>query len=129
MLEKALAIGQADGIVMPFIENAQEIGGMLEHLRRKNSGEPSAYLEKLVLLGQEYRRRVEELNVDMVTLTDREQEVLQLLSDGFKHEEIGAKLFISVTTVRYHIKNIYRKLGVNNRVLAIQKAQKLKLLS
>lgn len=129
VLEKALAIGQADGIVMPFIENAQEIGGMLEHLRRKNSDEPSAYLEKLVLLGQEYRRRVEELKVDMVTLTDREQEVLQLLSDGFKHEEIGAKLFISVTTVRYHIKNIYRKLGVNNRVLAIQKAQKLKLLS
>lgn len=128
VLEKALEIGRADGIVMPFVENAPYIGQMLEHLRLQNRQEPSAYLEKLVLLGEEYRCRVEELNVDLVTLTDREQEVLQLLADGFKHEEIGAKLFISVTTVRYHIKNIYRKLGVNNRVLAIQKAQKLKLL-
>ncbi len=128
VLEKALEIGRADGIVMPFVESAPYIAQMLEHLRRRNTEEPSAYLEKLALLGEEYRRRVEELNVDLVALTDREQEVLRLLADGFKHEEIGAKLFISVTTVRYHIKNIYRKLGVNNRVLAIQKAQKLKLL-
>lgn len=128
ILKKALEIGQADNIVMPFVENALYISQMLEHLRRQNQEEPSAYLEKLALLGEEYRHRVEELNVDLVTLTDREQEVLRLLADGFKHEEIGTKLFISVTTVRYHIKNIYRKLGVNNRVLAIQKAQKLKLL-
>ena len=128
VLEQALEIGRADGIVMPFAECAPQIAPMLEHLRQKNQQEPSAYLEKLALLGKEYRRRVEELNADTVALTDREQEVLRLLADGFKHEEIGARLFISVTTVRYHIKNIYRKLGVNNRVLAIQKAQKLKLL-
>lgn len=128
VLGKALEIGRADGIVMPFVECAASIGPMLGHLRRQCQGAQLAYLEKLLLLGEAYKRRVDALNADRVTLTDREQEVLQLLAQGCKHEEIGAELFISVATVRYHIKNIYRKLNVNNRVLAIQKAQALKLL-
>ena len=55
-------------------------------------------------------------------LTKREQEVLQLLSQGMTREEIAAKLFISAETVKMHIKNIYRKLKAKNKIDALIKA-------
>ena len=61
-------------------------------------------------------------------LTERELEILSLLSEGLKQREIGEKLFISINTVFYHIKNIYGKLGVNNRTRAIAKARELQLI-
>ncbi|MFA5699399.1 MAG: helix-turn-helix transcriptional regulator [Sphaerochaeta sp.] len=48
--------------------------------------------------------------------TEREEEILRLLVDGSSNQEIAKKLFISVNTVKTHIKNIYAKLGVNNRL-------------
>ena len=49
-------------------------------------------------------------------LTDREQQVLDLLSEGLKAKEIAEKLFVSITTVRSHVRSIYDKLHVQNRV-------------
>lgn len=46
------------------------------------------------------------------TLTDRENEIMELVSKGLNNEEIGAELCISVNTVRTHIKNIYQKYGL-----------------
>ncbi|MEO7047509.1 MAG: response regulator transcription factor [Ferruginibacter sp.] len=55
-------------------------------------------------------------------LSDREREVLHWLSKGFSYKEIAQKLFISVETVRTHIRNIYEKLHVANKGEAIRKA-------
>jgi len=63
-----------------------------------------------------------------VTLSEREHDILQMLSSGMKHEEIASSLFISVPTVRYHVKNIYQKLEVNNKISAIQTAKAMGLL-
>lgn len=57
-------------------------------------------------------------------LTDRETEVLEQLSKGLTYDQIAEGLFISYGTVRKHVENIYRKLGVNNRTGAIDIAQK-----
>jgi DNA-binding NarL/FixJ family response regulator len=57
-------------------------------------------------------------------LTERETEVLEQLSKGLSYERIADNLFISYGTIRKHVENIYRKLGVNNRTGAIDKAQK-----
>jgi len=54
-------------------------------------------------------------------LSNREKEVLALLSKGFLYKEIGDQLFISTGTVRQHIHNIYEKLHVQNRMEAINK--------
>lgn len=55
-------------------------------------------------------------------LTDREKEILQLLSSGLRYKEIADKLFLSTETVRTHIRNIYSKLQVNTRTEALNKA-------
>jgi pimeloyl-ACP methyl ester carboxylesterase len=52
-------------------------------------------------------------------LTRREQAILHLLSEGLRNAEIGQRMFISDKTVRNHLSNIYRKLGVRNRAQAI----------
>jgi two-component system nitrate/nitrite response regulator NarP len=51
-------------------------------------------------------------------LTRREKEVIAELSKGLYYKEIAGKIFISQETVKKHIRNIYRKMGVRNRVEA-----------
>lgn len=58
---------------------------------------------------------------NLYTLTQREQELLQLLSKGLRYKEIADQLFLSTDTVRTHIRNIYRKLEVQSRTEAINK--------
>lgn len=58
------------------------------------------------------------------TLTAREREVLDLLARGLKNAEIGEHLFISPTTVRNHITNLFSKLDVTDRAAAIVLARK-----
>lgn len=61
-------------------------------------------------------------------LTPREMEVLQLISHDLTNKEIGARLYISVNTVKHHVKNILAKLEARNRVEAVLKARKRNLL-
>jgi LuxR family maltose regulon positive regulatory protein len=61
-------------------------------------------------------------------LTDRELDVLRLIADGLKYEEIAGTLFISLNTVRTYVKGIYGKLNVNNRSQAIAQAHEYKLI-
>jgi DNA-binding NarL/FixJ family response regulator len=55
-------------------------------------------------------------------LSSREKEVLTSLADGNNYQEIAERLFISVDTVRHHIKNIYKKLHVHSQSEAVAKA-------
>jgi two-component system NarL family response regulator len=58
----------------------------------------------------------------MGTLTSREIEVLQLISQGLRNKEVGAMLGITEGTVQIHVKNIFAKLNVNDRTGAVQVA-------
>jgi NarL family two-component system response regulator LiaR len=61
-------------------------------------------------------------------LTERERDVLKLLVKGLSNQEIAEQLIISPSTVKYHIGNIYSKLGVDNRVSAVSLAIKRELV-
>jgi LuxR family maltose regulon positive regulatory protein len=61
-------------------------------------------------------------------LTDREKDVLRLMAEGLKYQEIAGRLFITLNTVRFYVKEIYSKLNVNNRTQAIEAAHKHNLL-
>ena len=62
-------------------------------------------------------------------LSEREIEVLQLISEGLTNQEIAGKLYISLHTVKGHARNIYGKLGVKNRTQAIAKGKSLGILA
>lgn len=63
----------------------------------------------------------EKTNEYFQELTKREQELLGLLSKGYRYREIADKLYISIETVRTHIRNVYEKLQVNSRTEALKK--------
>ncbi|GAA3038613.1 hypothetical protein GCM10020000_16010 [Streptomyces olivoverticillatus] len=52
----------------------------------------------------------------MVSLTEREREIVRLLAEGGTNAEIGAELFISAGTVKNHVATIQQKVGARNRV-------------
>lgn len=61
-------------------------------------------------------------------ISDRELEVLEQLAKGQSNKEIADTLFVSVNTVKTHLKNLYEKLEVNRRSLAVKKARELNLI-
>ena len=61
-------------------------------------------------------------------LTERELTVLRFLQSVLSNEEIASKLFVSVNTVKTHVRNIYRKLDVDRRREAVRRARELHLL-
>lgn len=61
-------------------------------------------------------------------LSSREKEVLNLLAEGNNYQQIADQLFISVDTVRHHIKNIYKKLHVHSQSEAVAKAIRKKII-
>lgn len=63
-----------------------------------------------------------------IIVTDREIEILKLLTTGLSYPKIGEKLFISPLTVRKHVANIYEKLHVNSRTQLILLAQEKRLI-
>lgn len=63
-----------------------------------------------------------------VNLTDRQLEVLRLKANRLTNAEIAEKLVITITTVKWHVRQIYNKLGVNNRAEAVESARQLGLL-
>jgi len=62
-------------------------------------------------------------------LSEREIEVLQLIAQGLSNQEISSRLYLSLNTVKAHTRNIYGKLGVNNRTQAGARARALGIIS
>lgn len=65
---------------------------------------------------------------DNINLTQREKEILNLLVEGFDNQSIAQKLFISIETVRNHIRHIYEKLHVHSKSQAVVKALRERLV-
>ena len=63
-----------------------------------------------------------------VALTEREQGVLVLLAHGMSNKDIGGRMYISETTVKFHVRNIMRKLGASSRAEAVYEASKLGMI-
>lgn len=61
-------------------------------------------------------------------ISDRELEVLEQVAKGLSNQQIADTLFVSVNTVKTHLKNLYEKLEVKRRTQAVEKARELKLI-
>lgn len=71
---------------------------------------------------------LDESLVAKLGLSKRELEILGLLSQGHSNQEIAAKLFVSLSTVKTHLQNLFEKLDVKRRTQAIEKARSLNLI-
>jgi len=60
-------------------------------------------------------------------LSEREVQILRLLSVGLSTQAVADQLYISLATVKTHIRHIFEKLGVENRIEALNKAKELHL--
>lgn len=66
--------------------------------------------------------------VSQLEISKRELEILSLLAQGHSNQEIATKLFVSISTVKTHIQNLFEKLDVKRRTQAVEKAKRLNLI-
>lgn len=117
----------ADGYLLKDVAPDKLYEGIQETLAGGAAMTPSVALKTLKLL----RNPIDFDNLEdkeQIKLTSREQDVLEQLCSGLSASLIGDNLFISSSTVRKHIENIYAKLQVHSKLEAIQKAQRNNLI-
>ena len=117
----------ADGYLLKETKGEKIYEAIIETLNGGAAMSPSIAMKTLKLLkNPQLLEEVE--NAELVELSVREIEVLEQLSKGLKNAAIAENLFISFSTVKKHIENIYKKLQAHNRIELIQKAKQNKLL-
>jgi len=112
----------ADGYLLKEINPEDLYNGIIETLNGGAAMNPSIALKTLKLLRNP-------INIDnkkdqeVISLSKREVQVLEQLSKGLSYTIIAENLFLSPSTVRKHIENIYKKLQVHSKIEAVQKAK------
>ena len=134
MLGEALALAELGGFIRTFVDEGPPMARLLyealargispENARRLLAHFPDAEPE------QAGSSKTHDPDSEWIeTLSEREIEVLQLISEGLTNQEIATKLYLSLHTVKVHARNIYGKLGVKNRTQAVAKGKALGFLS
>jgi NarL family two-component system response regulator LiaR len=95
-----------------YVLKDEALDAIVEAIRAAYRGKP--WLSDRVL--EKVRRRAVE---KVFLLTDRELEVLRLMAKGKSNKEIAKELYITESTVRFHVKNVLSKLGVRSRTEAV----------
>jgi LuxR family maltose regulon positive regulatory protein len=133
---RALELAQPEGLVAVFVEQGSPVARALADLLKRNQlgGVSPDYVERILAAFSRSqapstaREDQPDQEALIEPLTDRELDVLRLMAQGLKYREIAARLFISLNTVRFHVKAIYGKLNANNRTQALKAARQLRLL-
>lgn len=130
LMREAEEAGLRDGIAIPLRGLPGEIVGV-GFARDHQSGEHDyGMLSKLYLLSVYFHETFRSMLQPAVNkkITDREREVLSWAAEGKTDDEISMILDISANTVRFHWKNIFKKLDANGRIYAVAKAIRLQLI-
>jgi ATP/maltotriose-dependent transcriptional regulator MalT len=124
-LNKALEIGAEVGYHEYFVRQHRLYPIMV----KAAAAQPTVFRESVV---QEMTERIQAMNSDTGALeeklTARELEILKHLTTGIPLSAIAKQLHISQNTMKTHLRNVYRKLGVDGRHTAVEKAKKLLLI-
>ncbi len=138
-LTQALTEGEMAGYVRTFVDAGEPMAELLRQAAARNI--TPGYVDRLLTAFEgetkDKRPTTEAPPLSFAArpssliepLSDREVEVLHLLSDGQTNQEIARTLCVSINTVKTHLKNVYGKLGVSSRRQATAKAKELGLLS
>ncbi len=139
-LERALSLAEPEGYVRLFLDEGEpmrllilDFGLWIEKQRQREGQRLVGYVQKLLAAFTQPMKRPQsavnnQQSAMLEPLSERELEVLKLLGTELSGPEIARKLSVSLNTLRTHTKNIYSKLGANNRRAAIRRAEELGLL-
>jgi len=136
VLEEALRQAEPEGLVRVFVEEGLPMARLL-YLETTQEVVPEfartllgVFTETTEMrnVGPRKRERAAIPSDLIEPLTERELEVLALIAEELSNQEISDRLFISINTVKTHVRNIYGKLGASRRSQAIGQAQALGLL-
>jgi LuxR family maltose regulon positive regulatory protein len=133
-LNQALTLAEPEGYVRLFVDEGEPVAELLQEMASR--GVANDYIEKLLAAFPPATQHSIGFAVVkpavaqplIEALSARELDVLRLMAARLKYKEISEQLFISLNTVRFHVKNIYGKLAVHNRAQAIDRAKALNLL-
>jgi LuxR family maltose regulon positive regulatory protein len=134
---RALELAEPEGFIGIFVEQGLPVAEALANLVAQNQlgNVQPGYVERILAAfswqqAPDTRHPLAETRPATLVepLTERELEVLRLMAEGLKYKEIATRLFVSLNTVRFHVKAVYGKLGVNNRTQAIEAARQLHVL-
>ncbi len=124
-LQEALSLAEPEGYVRMFVDEGPPMAHLLE-VAAKHVIAPN-YVRQLLTAFVSASDRIPVKQDLIELLSDRELEVLRLLRTDLNGPEMARELIVSLNTVRTHTKNIYSKLGVNNRRAAVRRAEELDL--
>jgi LuxR family transcriptional regulator, maltose regulon positive regulatory protein len=142
-LTEALRLGWPEGYVRVFADEGPRMAALLRRLvatRRRGDAladpaVPIDYLARILAAFEHPRRPSAQPGGDAALvagfvepLTDRELEVLRLLVNGRRNQQIADELVVTIDTVKKHLHNIFRKLGATNRAEAIAHARQLGMI-
>jgi len=85
-------------------------------------------VEKEVYINKNEPFEPDALQISQLELGKRELEILNLMAEGLSNQEIAGKLYISLSTVKTHIQNLFQKLDVKRRTQAVEKSKRMNLI-
>jgi LuxR family transcriptional regulator, maltose regulon positive regulatory protein len=126
-IENALASAEPEGIRRPFLSAGRGVRELLaDHLRKNVT---HRWFASELLRSLDGANGTQMLPTELLEpLSAREGEVLRFLPTMMSNSDIASELFVSVNTVKTHVKSIYRKLDVTRRQDAVRRARQLHLL-
>ena len=127
-IESALGLAERGNYRRAFVDGGPSVRGLLVERVRHGTDHRALVAELIAAL--ERRAASKELTLPelLEPLSDREQAVLRYLPTMMSNAEIASELFLSVNTVKTHLKAIYRKLGATRRRDAVERARRVELL-
>ena len=126
-LKRALTLAEPESYVRVFVDEGSPMASLLKAALQE--GVSVSYTTQLLTAIGKDSDDTAATQPLIDPLSERELEILAFIAAGLKNKEIAEQLVISVNTVLYHNKNIYSKLGVNKRTLAIAKAREIGLIA
>lgn len=139
-LTRAVTSAAKRRILLPFRERAEVIAGLVNETRAQHWGFASPEEKRffaevchdLPMVNSSLLEQLEDLGEQAALLdtpTAREMELIKLIEAGLTNQQIADHVAVSVSTVKWHLYNLYKKLGVSSRSAALARARALNLLS